>query len=92
MDEREKNIIKRENYIKIKEDEIKYNNSDNIRNKVEREDEYKSYRFKLNNLFITSGGFDIKCENKYREEEYKNNDSNFNKYPSNKTRRKNYDC
>ena len=83
LDEREKNIIKRENYIKIKEDEIKYNNNDNIRNKVEREDEYKRYRFKLNNLFITSGGFDIKCENKYREEEYKNNDSNYNKYPSN---------
>ena len=83
LDEREKNIIKRENYIKIKEDEIKYNNNDNIRNKVEREDEYKRYRFKVNNLFITSGGFDIKCENKYREEEYKNNDSNYNKYPSN---------
>ena len=49
LDEREKNIIQRENYIKMKEEQIKFNNK-------EGSDKAK-YN---NNLFITSGGFDIK--------------------------------
>ena len=87
LEEREKNIIKRENYIKMKEEEIKYNNNENINNMNinERKGEYGRYKFKHNNLFITSGGFDIKCENNYKrekDEEYKNN-SNYNKYTPN---------
>ena len=82
LDEREKNIIKRENYIKIKEDEIKYNNSGNNMNNIYRKEEHDRYKYKHNNLFITSGGFDIKCENNYKEEEYKNN-SNYTKYTTN---------
>ena len=89
LDEREKNIIKRENYIKIKEEEMKYNNNDNNINNMninERRGDYERYKFKHNNLFITSGGFDIKCENNYKrereDEEYKNN-SNYNKYTPN---------
>ena len=89
LDEREKNIIKRENYIKIKEEEMKYNNNDNNINNMninERRGDYERYKFQHNNLFITSGGFDIKCENNYKrergDEEYKNN-SNYNKYTPN---------
>ena len=90
LEEREKNIIKRENYIKIKEEEIKYNNNNdnniNNMNINERRGDYERYKFQHNNLFITSGGFDIKCENNYKrereDEEYKNN-SNYNKYTPN---------
>ena len=86
LDEREKNIIKRENYIKIKEDEIKNNNNGkdiNNLNNPNRKDTHEKFRYKHLNLFITSGGFDIKCENNYKEEEYKNNPSNYNKNPTN---------
>ena len=82
LDEREKNIIKRENYIKIKEDEIKYNNSGNNMNNIYRKDVRDRYKYKHNNLFITIGGFDIKCVNNYKEEEFKNN-SNYTKYSAN---------
>ena len=87
LEEREKNIIKRENYIKMKEEEIKYNNNENINNMNinERKGEYGRYKFKHNNLFITSGGFDIKCENNYKreEDEENKNNSNYNKYTPN---------
>ena len=87
LDEREKNLIKRENYIKIKEDEIQSNNNENNKNNINnnnRQDDYDKYRFKHHNLFITSGGFDIKCaNNNYKEEEYKNNNSNYTKHPPN---------
>ena len=84
LDEREKNILKRENYIKMKEEEIKYNNINNMNNH-ERKGEYERNRFKHNNLFITSGGFDIKCVNNYNreEEEYKNSSKYNSKYNSN---------
>ena len=87
LDEREKNVIKRENYIKIKEDEIQANNNVNNKNNINnniRQNDYDKFRYKHHNLFITSGGFDIKCENKdYKEEEYKNNNSNYPKHSSN---------
>ena len=87
LDEREKNLIKRENYIKIKEDEIQVNNNGNNKNNINnniRQNDYDKFRYKHHNLFITSGGFDIKCENKdYKEEEYKNNNSNYPKHSSN---------
>jgi len=84
LEEREKNIVKRENYIKIREDEIKCNNNINNMNNLERKGDYDRKRFKHNNLFITSGGFNIKSVNNYNgeEEEYKNN-SKYNKYTSN---------
>ena len=84
LDEREKNLIKRENYIKAKEDEIKYNNTNNNINYMYNNErkEHERNKFKHNNLFITSGGFDIKCVNNYKEEEHKNN-SKYNKYSSN---------
>ena len=67
LDEREKNLIKRENYIKIKEEEIQANNNVNNKNNINnniRQNDYDKFRYKHHNLFITSGGFDIKCENK----------------------------
>ena len=85
LEEREKNILKRENYIKMKEEEIKYNNGNNINNMNNHERKGDYERYKHNNLFITSGGFDIKCANNCNkeEEEYKNNSKYNKKYNSN---------
>ena len=51
LEEKEKNLIQRENYVKMKEEELKFNNSEGIDNLKKSSN---------NNLFITSGGFDIK--------------------------------
>ena len=62
LNEREKNLIKRENFIKMKENEIEYKD-----NNIFRKYKHEKNIFKNNDLFITSGGFDIQRANNYKE-------------------------
>ena len=74
LDEREKNLAQRENYIKMKEEEMKFGNNEGIENNNFR------HKYENNNeLFITSGGFDIKGINNLSDDfSNKNNNNNNN--------------
>ena len=74
LEEKEKNLIERENYVKMKEEGLKFNN-------IEDEGIGNNFKKSTNNLFITSGGFDIKGKNDDTydiNENYHNNEQNNN--------------